>query len=60
MLDGRYRWDLWVPGGKGRSREGKGLFCHSLEEGEYNNHVRPTVAGSGVGELGPKASAMGG
>jgi hypothetical protein len=28
LLDGRYRWDFWVPGGKGDTRKEKGgLFA---------------------------------
>lgn len=28
---GRHRQDFWVPGGKGRCREGERSFCHALE-----------------------------
>ena len=30
LLDGRYRWDLWVPIGKGRCREREELFGQAL------------------------------
>ena len=35
----RYRWDFWVPGGKGRGKEGEGSFCYALEEEEWSNPV---------------------
>jgi hypothetical protein len=41
LLCGGYRWDLWVPGGKGRWKEGERLFCHAVEgKGHDNNHGR--------------------
>ena len=53
LLGRGYRWDFWVPGGKGRCKEGEGLFCHALEENRHSNHIRYQ------GQLGPVASATG-
>ena len=63
LLDGRYRQDFWVPGGKGRHKEGERVFfCYGLEEEECSNHVRFGVRGQkwgGSRELWPVATAIG-
>ena len=39
LLSRGYKWDFWVPGGKGRGKEGEGSFCYALEEEEWSNPV---------------------
>jgi hypothetical protein len=41
LLGERYRWDFWVPRGKGATGKEKGdFFCHTLEEKGHSKHVR--------------------
>lgn len=45
LLGGRYKQDFWVPGEKGRCKEGeRGAFCYALEEEKASCHVRSQKA----------------